>query len=83
MILVCSVSLGVSGQTFRVVLICRWSSELVLLFQEAEEIPGLLRLPVFRLDEGEGQFHRRWGYETLEIIKENAEQHDSEGKLIA
>ena len=50
-------------------------------FQEAEEIPGLRRLPVYRLDEGKGQFRRRWGYETLEIIKENAIQHSSTCKF--
>ncbi|XP_053381615.1 ras GTPase-activating protein nGAP-like isoform X5 [Mercenaria mercenaria] len=45
--------------------------------EETEDFPGLVRLPVVRLDEGKRQFDRRWGYETLECIKENSIQHFS------
>ncbi|KAH3798369.1 hypothetical protein DPMN_151968 [Dreissena polymorpha] len=40
-----------------------------------EDLPGLVRLPVIRLDEGKREFDRRWGYEALESIKENTLQH--------
>ncbi|XP_052790770.1 uncharacterized protein LOC128224771 [Mya arenaria] len=40
-----------------------------------EELPGLVRLPVVRLDDGKRQFDRRWGYETLQRIWENTVQH--------
>ncbi|KAL4218592.1 hypothetical protein ACF0H5_021182 [Mactra antiquata] len=40
-----------------------------------EDLPGLVHLPVVRLDEGKRDFDRRWGYETLESIKENSIQH--------
>ena len=36
---------------------------------------------MFRLDNGHGQFSRRWGYETLEIIQENVIQHSIEKDL--
>ncbi|KAK6167266.1 hypothetical protein SNE40_021339 [Patella caerulea] len=35
--------------------------------------------PRLRLDGGKEEFDKRWGYETLECIKENAIQHSPRG----
>ncbi|ESO98890.1 hypothetical protein LOTGIDRAFT_158846 [Lottia gigantea] len=49
---------------------------------DSEESANQIRYqtyPRLRLDGGKEEFDKRWGYETLESIKENAFQHTPEG----
>uniref|UniRef100_A0A8W8L6M2 Uncharacterized protein n=1 Tax=Magallana gigas TaxID=29159 RepID=A0A8W8L6M2_MAGGI len=47
----------------------------------ADELPGLVVLRKKRLDDGKQEFDKRWGFETLKSIQENARQHQDEHLL--
>lgn len=49
--------------------------------QGADELPGLVVLRKKRLDDGKQEFDKRWGFETLKSIQENARQHQDEHLL--
>lgn len=44
-------------------------------------MPGLVVLRKKRLDDGKQEFDKRWGFETLKSIQENARQHQDEHLL--
>ncbi|XP_069121632.1 ras GTPase-activating protein nGAP-like isoform X6 [Argopecten irradians] len=43
----------------------------------ADDQPSLREVPTVRLDGSKREFDKRWGYEALESIKENAIQHEN------
>ncbi|XP_033727185.1 disabled homolog 2-interacting protein-like isoform X4 [Pecten maximus] len=43
----------------------------------ADDQPSLREVPSIRLDGSKREFDKRWGYEALESIKENAIQHEN------